>query len=113
MKLINEWHRGFKEGNMDLIAQPLHKDHRRVTYPRSLGKPEQTREEWLAQLASVFKGLTDYDVSYTLKPSFRPSESPLQTTVLSVIEAPGKVILHVCIAFVGLSPHVLNLCAYS
>ena len=42
-------------------------DHRRITYPRSVGKPEQTKEEYLkntGELLSLWTG--DLDVSCTL-----------------------------------------------
>lgn len=62
IKLINEWYRGLKERNLDLIAKPLHKDHVRITHPKSLGKPVQTKEEWLQEFAASLSFMTDFEV---------------------------------------------------
>jgi len=82
---------------MDHIAKHLHKDHRRITYPRSVGKPEQTREEYLQHTSEVVDLWTGCEASYwllllKLPP---PANPPPQITVHSVVEAPGKVVVHV------------------
>jgi hypothetical protein len=64
VKLMHEWGQGFKKRDLDLIAKSLHKDYRHTTYPRSLDKPEQTREEWLQQFAGVIGLWIDLEVSY-------------------------------------------------
>jgi hypothetical protein len=38
---------------MDIIASTMHKDYRYISYPRSLGKPEETREVWVERFAGV------------------------------------------------------------
>jgi hypothetical protein len=53
VKLIREWARGFQMRDLDVVANTLHKDHRYVRYPRSLGKPEETKEEWLARFGKL------------------------------------------------------------
>ena len=55
----------FKERNMDLIAEHLHKDHRRLTYPRSVGKGEQTKEEYLQYTGELIALWTDSNASYS------------------------------------------------
>lgn len=77
VKLVNEWGQGFEKRDIDLIAKLLHKDYRHITYPRSLGRPEQTREEWLQHIAGAIN-IWSQD----------------ETTVHSVIDIPGKVIVH-------------------
>ncbi|KAF9782948.1 hypothetical protein BJ322DRAFT_1073534, partial [Thelephora terrestris] len=77
LKLMHSFIEGFKNRDLDQIAKLLHKDHRRITYPRSLGKPEQTKEEYLQHTAEVLRLCVDGD--------------PI---VHSIIEAPGKVIAH-------------------
>ena len=42
----------------------MHKDFRCVNYPRSLGKPEQTREELLEHWAGIISLWADTEVSY-------------------------------------------------
>ena len=44
---------GFHTGNPDLIAKALHNDYRYVSYPRSLGRPEQTKEERLEEFTGI------------------------------------------------------------
>ena len=63
VKLIHEWGQGFKKRDLDLIAKFLHKDYRHTTYLRSLGRPEQTKEEWLQQFAGVIGLWTDLEAS--------------------------------------------------
>jgi hypothetical protein len=55
---------GIGKRDVDHIAQLLHKDHRRITYPRSLGKPEQTKEEWFKNTSELISLWTESDVSY-------------------------------------------------
>jgi hypothetical protein len=53
VKLMHQWGRGMQTRDLDLIAKPLHENFRYVAYPRSLGKPEQTKEEYLGQYAGI------------------------------------------------------------
>ena len=64
VKLIHEWLRAFEARDMDRIANCLHKDYRNIMYPRSLGKPERTKEEVLEYLAGLFRLWTERKVSY-------------------------------------------------
>ena len=64
VKLMHGWGQGFKKRDLDLIAKYLHKDYRHTTYPRSLDKPEQTREEWLQQFAGIISLWTELVASY-------------------------------------------------
>lgn len=40
--------------NIEVVANCLHKDLRRVTYPRSLGVPDFNKEEWLQEVRDLF-----------------------------------------------------------
>jgi len=64
VKLMREWGQGFEKRDLELIAKALHKDYRHTTYPRSLGMPEETREEWLERFAGVIGLWTDLKVSF-------------------------------------------------
>lgn len=50
---------GFGKGDLNLIANQLHKDLRRIYHPRSVGMPEQTKEEYIEHLAGVISLLPD------------------------------------------------------
>ena len=63
VKLMREWDQGFEKRDLALIAKSLHKDYRHTYYPRSLGKPELTREQWLGYIAGVISLWTDREVS--------------------------------------------------
>jgi len=83
---------------LDILAKPLHKDFRRYTYPQSIGQAVQTKEEWLERFAGLLKFSTDFEVSYSGCHIGRLLTKPLsQSTLHSAIEAPGKIILHVCL----------------
>ena len=64
VKLVLDWGQGFKKGDMGLITGLLHKDYRHALYPRSLGVPEETREEWVARFSGILSLWTDADVSW-------------------------------------------------
>ena len=53
IKLISDWNGGFLEMNVEILGKHLHKDFRRLVYPRSLGEPEQNKEEWLKEITGI------------------------------------------------------------
>lgn len=53
VKFILELCQAFSKKDIDFVAKNLHKDYRRNTYPRSLGKQDQTKEEWLEEFGGV------------------------------------------------------------
>ena len=64
--LMRSWLEGWEKKDVNHLANLMHEDHRRITYPRSVGKPEQTKEEYLkntGELLSLWTG--DLDVSCT------------------------------------------------
>ena len=72
VKLLREWGRGFQTRDLGLIAKALHKDYRYVTSPKSIGRPEETREEWLERHAGVLSlWSAEPEVSYIGR-SFNP-----------------------------------------
>jgi hypothetical protein len=65
IKLFRECSRAFLTRDSDLLAKTTHKDYRYVNYPRSLGKPEQTKEEFLEHWAEAMSfWIADPDVGY-------------------------------------------------
>ena len=67
LKLVHSFFEAFKNRDIDRIATFLHKDHRRIYYPRSLGLPELTREQWLKFAATFIREYwTDCEVSLAL-----------------------------------------------
>ena len=69
IQLINEWHEGFKELNVDILAKCLHKDFHRVVYPRSIGQPEQNKEEWIRDITGIMGFATGFEVGYLPTPT--------------------------------------------
>jgi hypothetical protein len=53
IKLFLQSRGNFEKRDLASIANSLHKDFRYVSYPRSLGHPEQTKEEWLERYAGI------------------------------------------------------------
>ena len=98
VKFIQECSLGFQTRNLDIIAKALHEDCRYVTYPRSLGKPEQTKEEWLGEYAGIVSLWTSDPEVSCIGCSSGPlptTKSLPQLTFRFIADAPGKVILHV------------------
>ena len=98
IKLIRECSRGFQTRDPNLIAKALHKDFRNVPYPRSLGWPEQTKEEFLEQYVGMSSlWAADPEVSYigySIGP-FAATKSLPQPTYRFIADVPGKVVVHV------------------
>jgi hypothetical protein len=106
VKFFLEWGQIFQTADLDLIAKCLHKDFRCALYPKSLGKPEETREEWLERLVGVLSLWTaGHEVGYVAPQTpFAVTKSLLQSTYHSMIDTPGKLIAHVCISHTWLHP---------
>ena len=66
IQLINEWNDGFATLNVELLVKPLHKDFRRVIYPKSIGLPEQNKEDWTKEITGILGFATGFDVRYAL-----------------------------------------------
>jgi hypothetical protein len=70
IRLFRECSHGFLTSDPVLLTKAMHKDYRCVNYPRSLSKPEQTREELIehwAEIVSFWVAVTE--VSYVGCPS--------------------------------------------
>ena len=65
VRLLHACLEGIKKKNMAHVAKYLHKDHLRITYPRSVEKPEQTKEEYLHHSAELLSLLTEIEVCGT------------------------------------------------
>jgi hypothetical protein len=111
IKLLSNWNDAFTEMNIEAMKKYMHKDFRRSVYPRSLGEPEQNAEEALKELSGLLGVITGVDVGHTLcYLNLLPrAKSTLQTTVHSIIEAPGRIVVHVRFPFLSSqSPHLPN-----
>ena len=62
-KVFDEFNEGFMNRDSEIIAKHLHKDFRRFTYPSSLNRPVQNREEWLGHFEMIVKFTTGFKVS--------------------------------------------------
>jgi len=65
IKLLSDWTDAFTEMNAENIGKHMHKDFRRLVYPRSLGQPEQSKEDALKELSEFLGFLTGIEVGYT------------------------------------------------
>ena len=65
LELVRSFLLGFEKQDVGLFEKPIHKNFRRTFHPRSIGKPEQTREQYL-QYAEEFASLwgEEREVSY-------------------------------------------------
>ena len=98
VKLFRESALGFETRDLDLLAKTLHNDFRYVAYPKSLGHPDQTKEQWLERCAGIFSVWTvGPKVSYigcSLAP-FAATKPLPQPTYRFIVDTPGKVVVHV------------------
>jgi len=73
---------------LKILTKLLHDDFHRIIYPRSLGVPKTNKEEWLKHMEGVLES---------------PAISFGGGTYHSVVEVPGKVVLHAAHKTEGLS----------
>jgi hypothetical protein len=66
IKLIGGLFEGVTEMNVETIGKHLHKDLRRSIYPRSLGLPEQSKEDLLKEISGIIGITTGMDVGHTI-----------------------------------------------
>ena len=80
--------------NMDIVGKFLHKDFHYALHPKSLGEPTLDKERWVKRMSELGTG---YGVGCTTQFSnvIPHTYIPLQQTFHSVIDTPGKVIIHV------------------
>jgi len=95
VKLMLEWAQGFEKKDMAIIAKCLHKDYRHTYYPRSLGKPEVTKEQWLEHVTGVVNLWTDHKVGSIAARTSAPAKPLPQLTIHSITDAPGRIAVHV------------------
>ncbi|KAF9785474.1 hypothetical protein BJ322DRAFT_1063387 [Thelephora terrestris] len=91
LELLRSFCLGIEQKDLSQTAKAMHKDHRRITYPKSLNIPTQTGEQYLERLEGFLKAMAD---------------GP-KMTFHSVIETPGKVVVH--ITSNGISPLGVNM----
>ena len=63
INLVLEWAGGFKKDS-DTLAKLAHKDFRYITYPRSVGRPEYNKEEFLKYMGKTISLWTEHKVSH-------------------------------------------------
>ena len=100
--VLNEWIPAFEKRDLSLISKLLTKDFSLSTYPQTLGEKQVNGQQWLEQYASIFPLTSASSVSRINRCStlFTVVKPLPQSTVHSVTESPGKVILHVRILIV-------------
>ena len=95
VKLMHGWGQGFVERDVNVIAKHLHKDYSHIRYPLSLGFPEENRERYLEHMREIIGLWTSNEVRHQVLLPSCPATSLPQSTIHSIIEAPGKVVVHV------------------
>jgi hypothetical protein len=98
IKLFRECSRAFLTRDTALLAKTTHADYRYVPYPRSLGKPEQKKEEFLEHWAEAMSHWTpDTEVGCIGCSSdpFTATKSLPQPTFRFITDTPGIVVAHV------------------
>ena len=103
LELFQSFLRGFEKKDVSLIEKTLHKDHLRITHPRSIGMPVQNKEEYIKNITGLIGLWSEKEASSSFGPPsiflLQDVDSPLQQFIHSVVEVPGKVIVHVRIPF--------------
>jgi len=85
--------------NVDIIGKHLRKDLRQLVYPRTIGQPEQTKEEF----RKIKKTIRGFRLCHWVRCRRYPlllernllSASALQVAAHSIMEEPGRLVFHV------------------
>ena len=64
LQFVRSFIQGYEMRDPNHLAKHWHKDLRRITYPRSLGLPEENREEWLQRITELISLWISFEVSY-------------------------------------------------
>ena len=111
VKLVDSMTLGVKKKDLNLFAKQLHKDYRRITSPRFLGVPDQTREQFLKSTLELMDlWAKDCEVINSHSAPCSLAKSHLQPIIHSITELPGKVFIHVCTPNVQTNTTVLIEC---
>ena len=63
-KLVLEWGEGFQKKDANHFAKYLHKDFRYITYPHSLERKPQNKDEWITEMSQILPLWAETEVSY-------------------------------------------------
>ena len=99
LKVLKQWADAHHSRDLNDAAPIFSKDFTLKMFPKSTVFPDLTREEYLQKYTVAFSLFTNVDVS-ALKP-WTTFECPAdvynpQVVFHEVIEAPGKIVAHVC-----------------
>lgn len=62
VQFIRSFVQGYEKKDVSHLVKHWHRDLRRITYPQSLGLPEETREEWLQRITELISLWTSSEV---------------------------------------------------
>lgn len=77
------WAQGFIDSDVDQIAAALHPDYIHDTFPRSLGIPQQNKEQWVENYKKIKDVLKNFKVCASMCHVARlayGSDHPLRST---------------------------------
>ena len=64
LKFVTDWENAFRRKDYDFLVNGLDKDYKTIIYPKSLGVPVLSKEEWLPGLRDVLAIWTSAKVGY-------------------------------------------------
>jgi len=69
-KLLYECREGFRAKDLNRFGKPFHKDFRHIFHPRRLGRPSQSKDEYLEETKVLFAAPgVQFEVSYAVRHS--------------------------------------------
>lgn len=63
IKFMRSFIQAYEKRDLSQLAKYWHKNLRRIIYPRSLGLPEETKEEWAQHITELMNLWTGLEVS--------------------------------------------------
>ena len=95
LKAARKWIDAYITLDINEIDGLFPKDYKHLTLPKSMGLPEETKEEYLQRYGGFLPAFTKFEVRTKHPAAALQLMHPFQMTYHDVIEVPGKVVIHV------------------
>ena len=95
LKAARRWIDAYNTLDINEIDGLFPKNYKHLTLPKSMGLPEETKEEYLQRYGGFLSVFTKFEVRTKHPTAALELMNHSQTTYHDVTEVPGKVIIHV------------------
>jgi hypothetical protein len=98
LEAVKKWVDGFTSLDISKVDQLVSRNFKFQSFPKTVDLPEQTKGAHLQWFGGLFALITKLEVGIQLarqRPSARGTDTRPQPNIQEMIQAPGKVVIHV------------------